>query len=63
MTVIKANSARIDTGGQDSTLGPYRAELISDSAGLTQLGAFIGNCPPARAALTTTGTSKRTKWC
>ena len=46
MTVIKAGAARTETGGQDSTLGPYRAELISDTAQLTQFGAFIEELPP-----------------
>jgi len=46
MTVIKAGAARTETGGQDSTLGPYRAELISDTARLTQFGAFIEELPP-----------------
>ncbi|WP_299282460.1 cupin domain-containing protein [uncultured Tateyamaria sp.] len=46
MTVIKSGDALIDTGGADGPLGPYRAELISDSAGLTQFGAFIEELPP-----------------
>ncbi len=46
MTVIKSGTARTDTGDSDSSLGPYRAELISDSAGLTQFGAFIEELPP-----------------
>ena len=46
MTVIKAGAARTEKGGQDSTLGPYRAELISDTAQLTQFGAFIKELPP-----------------
>lgn len=46
MTVIKKGSAKVDSGGQNSALGPYRAELISDSAGLTQFGAFVEELPP-----------------
>ncbi|WP_299623182.1 cupin domain-containing protein [uncultured Tateyamaria sp.] len=46
MTVIKQGSAQIDSVGEGSVLGPYRAELISDSAGLTQFGAFIEELPP-----------------
>ncbi len=33
MTVIKAGTARVETGGADSTLGPYRAELTSETGG------------------------------
>lgn len=46
MTVIRAGTARTDTGGDTSALGPFRAELISDTAGLTQFGAFIEELPP-----------------
>lgn len=46
MTVIKSGTARVDVGGDDTGLGPYRAELISDSAGLTQFGAFVEELPP-----------------
>lgn len=46
MTVIKAGTARRDTGGDSDTLGPYSAELISDSAGLTQFGTFVEELPP-----------------
>ena len=46
MTVIKQGSAQVDEGGAGSTLGPYRAELISDTAKLTQFGAFIEELPP-----------------
>lgn len=46
MTVIKSGDAQVETGGTDNPLGPYRAELISDSAGLSQFGAFIEELPP-----------------
>ncbi len=46
MTVIKCGTARIDTAGEGDSLGPCRAELISDTAGLTQFGAFIEELPP-----------------
>ena len=46
MTVIKAADVKIETGGSDSALGPYRAELFSDSVGLTQFGAFVEELPP-----------------
>ncbi|WP_299045641.1 cupin domain-containing protein [uncultured Tateyamaria sp.] len=46
MTVIKAGTARTDAGGNDTSLGPYRAELLSDTGGLTQFGAFIEDLPP-----------------
>lgn len=46
MTIIKAGTAKIDQAGADDPLGPYRAELISDTGGLTQFGAFIEELPP-----------------
>lgn len=46
MTVIKAGQAKIETGSEGDSLGPYRAELISDTAGLTQFGAFVEELPP-----------------
>lgn len=46
MTIIKAGTAKIDEAGPDDPLGPYRAELISDTGGLTQFGAFIEELPP-----------------
>ncbi|WP_299687918.1 cupin domain-containing protein [uncultured Tateyamaria sp.] len=46
MTVVRRGTARIDAGGAGSAQGPYRAELISDTAGLTQFGAFIEELPP-----------------
>ncbi len=46
MTVIRSGTARVDAAKADTPLGPYRAELISDSAGLTQFGAFIEELPP-----------------
>ncbi|WP_299150626.1 cupin domain-containing protein [uncultured Tateyamaria sp.] len=46
MTVIKSGDAQGETGDTDSPLGPYRAELISDTGGLTQFGAFIEELPP-----------------
>lgn len=46
MTVIRKGHATMDAGGADTALGPYRAELISDTGGLTQFGAFIEELPP-----------------
>ena len=46
MTIIKAGTAKRDEAGQDDPLGPYRAELISDTGHLTQFGAFIEELPP-----------------
>lgn len=46
MTVVKRGTAKRDAGGDGSTLGPYSAELISDTAGLSQFGAFIEELPP-----------------
>lgn len=46
MTVIKAGTAQIETPGQGDALGPYRAELISDTANLTQFGAIVEELPP-----------------
>ncbi|MEM6373343.1 MAG: cupin domain-containing protein [Pseudomonadota bacterium] len=50
MTVIKAGHARQETGGTETSLGPYTAELISDTAGLTQFGAFIETLPPGSSS-------------
>lgn len=50
MTVLKKGNAKEDNGGQNSALGPYRAELIGDSAGLTQFGAFIEELPPGSSS-------------
>ncbi|MGJ8617245.1 MAG: cupin domain-containing protein [Sulfitobacter sp.] len=46
MTIIKASTAKVDEAGADDPLGPYRVELISDTGGLTQFGAFIEELPP-----------------
>lgn len=46
MTVIKAGTAKTETGGASSPLGPWRAERISDTGGLTQFGALIEELPP-----------------
>lgn len=45
MTVIKAGQAETDAGGQNDPLGPYRAEWISDTGGLSLFSAFIGDLP------------------
>lgn len=45
MTVIPKGQATIDSGGTNTALGPYRAELISDTGGLTQFGMFIEELP------------------
>ena len=50
MTVIRKGAADVDDAGQNSPLGPYRAELISDTAGLTQFGAFIETLPPGSSS-------------
>lgn len=50
MTAIKTGTAKLETGGQNSTLGPYSAALISDTGGPTQFGAFIETLPPGSAS-------------
>lgn len=50
MTVIKRGSAQIDTGTDDNPLGPYTAEMISDTGGLSQFGALIETLPPGSAS-------------
>lgn len=50
MTVIKKGTAKVDSGGNEDPLGPFRAELISDSAGLTQFGAFVEELPPGSSS-------------
>ena len=50
MTVIKRGTARMDSGRSDDPLGPYTAELISDTGGLSQFGAFIETLPPGSAS-------------
>ena len=45
MTVVRKGTATVDDGTHN-TLGPYRAERISDTAGLTQFGALIEVLPP-----------------
>ncbi len=46
MTIIKAGTAKTDKSGPNAPLGPYSAELISDTGNLTQFGAFIEELPP-----------------
>ncbi|MGC1496427.1 MAG: cupin domain-containing protein [Sulfitobacter sp.] len=46
MTIIKARTAKVDEAGADNPLGPYRAELISDTGNLSHFGAFIEELPP-----------------
>ncbi len=46
MAIIKAGAAKAENGDPKDPLGPYSAELISDTAGLTQFGAFIEELPP-----------------
>lgn len=46
MTLIKSGTAKIEEAGQDDPLGPYRAERISDTGGLTHFGASIEELPP-----------------
>ncbi|WP_299698933.1 cupin domain-containing protein [uncultured Tateyamaria sp.] len=50
MTVIKRGTARTDSGKANGPLGPYTAELISDTGGLTQFGAFIETLPPGSSS-------------
>lgn len=50
MAVIRHGEAQIDRGGETGALGPYRAELISNSAGLTQFGAFVEELPPGSSS-------------
>ncbi|MGZ2258729.1 cupin domain-containing protein [Roseobacter sp. A03A-229] len=46
MTIVRAGEARIDQSKPGDPLGDYRAEQISDTAGLTQFGAFIEELAP-----------------
>lgn len=46
--LIKAGTARMDAG--DGICGPYSADLLSDTGGLTQFGAFIETLPPGSAS-------------
>lgn len=46
MTIIKSGTAKMDQGDLSDPLGPYTAELISDTGQLTQFGAFIEELPP-----------------
>ena len=46
MTIVRAGQANTDESKPNDPLGDYRAELISDTAGLTQFGAFIEELAP-----------------
>ena len=48
--LIPKGTARQDVG--DGVCGPYTAELLSDTGGLTQFGAFIETLPPGSASST-----------
>ena len=50
MAIIKAGTARTEVGKPDDPLGEYVATLISDTAGLTQFGAFIEELAPGSAS-------------
>ncbi len=50
MSLVKRGTAKTDTGGADDPLGAFSAELISDTVGLTQFGAFIEELPPGSAS-------------
>lgn len=46
MTIVRAGQANTDQSKPGDPLGDYRAERISDTAGLTQFGAFIEELAP-----------------
>ncbi|WP_298843431.1 cupin domain-containing protein [uncultured Roseobacter sp.] len=50
MTIIRNGQAQQDTGAADDPLGQYTAELLSDSGGLSQFGAFIEELAPGASS-------------
>ena len=51
MPVFTPQTVRTDAGdGTNNPCGPCRAELFSDSGGLTQFGAFVEHLPPGSAS-------------
>ena len=50
--IIRKGTARRDaaTPEQIAHLGPFSAELMSDTGGLTQFGAFVETLPPGSAS-------------
>jgi uncharacterized cupin superfamily protein len=46
MTIVRNGTSRVEQGQAGDPLGAYRAELVSDTAGLTQFGAFIEELSP-----------------
>lgn len=46
MPIVRAGKARREEAGPDDPLGAYTAELISDTGGLTQFGAFVEELAP-----------------
>jgi uncharacterized cupin superfamily protein len=46
MTIIRNGTAWTDIGTPHPLLGNYTAQLISDTGGLTQFGAFTETLPP-----------------
>ncbi len=47
MPLIRHGAARVEIG--DGPLGPYTPQLLSDTGGLSQFGAFIEVLPPGSA--------------
>ena len=50
MTRIPAGTAKADIGPPDDALGQYKAELLSDTGGLTQFGTFVEELAPGAAS-------------
>ena len=48
--LTRKGTGRTDTG--DGVCGPYSADLLSDTGGLTQFGAFIETLPPGSSSST-----------
>lgn len=51
MPIFTTETVKTDAGdGTDNPCGPYRAQLFSDSGGLTQFGAFVEILPPGSSS-------------
>ncbi|WP_299826641.1 cupin domain-containing protein [uncultured Roseobacter sp.] len=50
MAIIRNGQAKRKEGAADDPLGQYAADLLSDSGGLTQFGAFIEELMPSAAS-------------
>lgn len=50
MAIIRIGDAQQETAAPDDPLGQFKADLLSDSGGLTQFGAFIEELMPGAAS-------------